>query len=189
MKTIIFGILLFLSSCDFLTTRNAEEPDIGRSSFVVATTPEQLFINLTDSFREKIERNYESCFVDSSFLNKGFTFYASSEATSKFSVLSNWSIDEEKDYFRNLLAIIPQEKTLVVNLFDESSSQQGDSAIYIFNYTILLPNISNQVDLEYRGSSEFKINLDANNQWVITEWTDIGIDEYPSWSVLKGNFY
>ena len=53
LKRIILFSLIFLSGCDFLTTRNAEEPDIGRSSFVVATTPEQLFINLTDSFREK----------------------------------------------------------------------------------------------------------------------------------------
>lgn len=189
MKTIILFSLFLISGCDFLTTRNAEEPDIGRSSFVVATTPEQLFINLTDSFREKIERNYESCFVDSSFLNKKFVFYASSEAISKFSVLSNWNIDAEKDYFRNFIANIPIEKTVVVSLFNESSSQQGDSALYNFDYTILLPNISNQIELEYRGSSQFRINLDANNQWVITEWTDIGIDEYPSWSVLKGNFY
>lgn len=188
MKNIILIILLFLSGCDFLTTRNAEEPDIGRSSFVVATTPEQLFKNLTDSFREKIEPNYVSCFVDSAFLKKKFMFYASSEATAKFGVLSDWNIDSEKDYFKNLITNFP-EKTIIVNLFDENKLPLGDSAIYVFNYTILLPNISNQVDLEYRGSSEFKINLDANNQWVITEWTDIGIEEFPSWSVLKGNFY
>lgn len=189
MKNVFLLSLFFLSSCDFLTTRTAEEPDIGRSSFVVATTPEQLFKNLTESFREKIERNYESCFVDSSFLNKRFTFYPSSEATAKFSVLSYWDIDSEKHYFRNLITYIPTEKTIVVNLFNETSSQQGDSALYNFDYTILLPNISNQVELDYRGSTQFRINLDANNQWVITEWRDISSEEYASWSELKGRFY
>ncbi len=189
MKILILFGLIFLSSCDFLTTRNAEEPEIGRSSFVVATTPEQLFKNLTDSFREKIERNYESCFVDSSFLSKKFTFSPSSEATAKFNVLSNWDIDSEKDYFRNLIANIPKEKAVIVTLSEVEKTQQGDSALYSYDYTIFLPNISDQVELEYRGSSQFKINLDANNQWVITEWADISSNEFPSWSELKGRFY
>ena len=187
---ILFFIILLISSCDLLTTRKAEKPDKGRSSFIAATTIEQLFENLKNSFREKIERNYESCFVDSSFLSKRYKFYPVTKATVKFNILNAWNLEAEKQYFTNLIAYTPKDKSIILNLYNENSTRQGDSAIYNYDYTILLPHNKNEVEnYEYRGSAQFKINLDANNHWVITEWIDIGTNNYPSWSELKGKFY
>ncbi len=186
----IFFIVLLISGCDLLTTRKAEKPDTGRSSFIAATTIEQLFENLKDSFREKIVRNYESCFVDSSFLDKRYKFYPEAKATTKYNILNEWNLESERQYFSNLLTSIPKDKSIIVNLFNEVSSRQGDSALYNYDYSVILPHANTEtLTHEYRGSAQFKVNLDDNNHWVITEWIDISTNDFPSWSELKGKFY
>jgi hypothetical protein len=194
LKVIVILILSFISlsisGCDFLTTREAEKPDTGRSTFIAATTVEQLFKNLTESFREKIVRNYESCFVDSSFLNKNFEFYPATKAATKYNILTEWDLEAEKQYFANLITSVSKDKSIIVNLFNENSSRQGDSALYNYDYSIILPHTAGEtLDHEYRGSTQFKVNLDANNHWVITEWIDLSTNDFPSWSELKGKFY
>lgn len=187
---IIILIILLVSGCDILTTRKAEKPDSGRSTFIAATTIEQLFKNFTESFREKIVRNYESCFVDSSFLSKKYKFYPEAKAATKYTVLNEWNLEGEKQYFSNMITNVAKDKSIIVNLFNENSSRQGDSALYNYDYTILLPNTNTEtLEYEYRGSAQFKVNLDANNHWVITEWIDLSTNDFPSWSELKGKFY
>ena len=193
-KIILFFVIaltvLVVSGCDILTTRKAEKPDSGRSSFIAATTIEQLFKNFTESFREKIVRNYESCFVDSSFLSKRYKFYPDAKAATKYSILNEWTLESEKQYFSNLITNTSKDKSVIVNLFNENSSRQGDSALYNYDYTILLPHSNTEtLTHEYRGSAQFKVNLDANNHWVITEWIDLSTNDFPSWSELKGKFY
>ena len=100
-KIVFFFITITLVSCDLLTTRKAEEPKAGRSSYIIATTPEQLFNNLQNSFREKIEQDYLSSFVDSSFLQIDYRFIPSSEAIVKYDILSQWDLKAEKTYFKN----------------------------------------------------------------------------------------
>ena len=193
-KIILFLVITLtvfvVSGCDILTTRKAENPDTGRSSFIAATTIEQLFKNFTESFREKIVRNYESCFVDSSFLSKRYKFYPDAKAATKYSILNEWDLEGERQYFSNLITNTSKDKSVIVNLFNENSSRQGDSALYNYDYTILLPHSNTEtLTHEYRGSAQFKINLDANNHWVITEWIDLSTNDFPSWSELKGKFY
>lgn len=189
MKILIIAVLVFISGCDLFTTRPAENPDSGRSSFQDATTKEQLFKNFTNSFIEKIESNYERNFADSAFSDKKFIFTPSSEAIVKYNILIEWNLKAEKNYFRNLINSIKESQTITINLELISSSVESNSANYNYDYSIQLPFISEEIPQIYRGNSFFKIELDANNHWVITQWIDNKTLDFPSWSELKGRFY
>lgn len=188
---IVFTLLLgiTISSCDLLTTRDAEKPDQGRSSYVIATTPDQLFVNLRNSFFEKVEKDYMSSFVDTSFLSVEYRFTPSSEAIFKYNILTEWDLNAEEIYFRNLINAVDKNENIVLNLQLLSSSVDGNSERRNYNYSISLPIIDESTSSIYEGNAFFKLNLDANNQWVITEWEDTKIGDNPTWSELKGRFY
>ncbi len=193
MKKYLFAFLLLtliqFNGCDLLQTRQAERPESERSEYVLATTPQQLFRNLVAAFRERIVKNYEICFVDTSFLKRDYKFIPSAGSVVKYNVLADWDVQAEVQYFTNLISKARQGEPIIVTLENEVSSPQGDSAQYSFDYKITIPVDDKDIPKEYRGSSQFKINLDANNQWVITEWQDIQKENFPSWSELKGRFY
>lgn len=186
---IFFLSLLVLAGCDLLSTRDSEEPITARADFIPASTPDILFNNLISSFREKVVENYLACFVDESFLNKPYSFKPSAGASSKFQSLLNWDIESERQYFNNLKAVSETGVPISLELTNENSSLQIDSAVYQFDYIITLSSSDASVQGIYQGSLQFIINLDSRNQWVITRWEDIEINEQPSWSELKGRLY
>lgn len=176
-------------SCDILVTRDAEDPESNRSSYIVATTPDQLFTNMKNSFSEKIVKDYTSSFVDSSFLKLPYVFSPSSEAIFKFNILTEWDLEAEEIYFRNLVNAINENSVIILKLELLSNSVEGNSESRNYNYTITLPEIDQSTSVLYEGNAFFKVNLDGNNQWVITEWTDTKTGDNPTWSELKGRFY
>lgn len=181
-------LLSLVMGCNLVTTRDAEDPELGRSSFVVATTPDQLFTNLRNSFSEKIEKDYMSSFVDSSFLSIPYTFSPSPESTFKFNVLNEWDLEAEESYFRNLINAVGEDN-IILNLELLSNSVEGSVENRNYNYRINLPIIDESTSSIYEGNAFFKVNLDDNNQWVITEWVDTKTGDNPTWSELKGRFY
>ncbi|PID59279.1 MAG: hypothetical protein CR986_06630 [Ignavibacteriae bacterium] len=183
-------LLIITMSCNLLTTREAEEPINVRSSYRPATTPEQLFLNLTNSFSEKNEKDYISCFVDSSFLNEKYKFTPSSEALFNYNFLSDWDLTSEQIYFKNLINTFKEGDNIVITLNLISSSIEGNIGNRNYDYTIKLPEINENNAVTYKGNSSFTINLDNNNQWVITSWIDIQTGKTnPAWSDLKGRFF
>lgn len=189
-KIVSLPILIILfSSCDLLTTREAEIPDNRRSSYQIATTTEQLFLNIRNSFAEKVEKDYMNSFVDSSFLDATYLFTPSSEAIYKYNVLTDWDLEAEETYFRNLINAIDDNGTILVSFDLLSNSIEGNIGSQNYDYSILLPYIDESISLLYEGNAFFRINLDGNNQWVITEWTDTKTGDNPTWSELKGRFY
>lgn len=188
---IIFLLVIIISffGCDLLTTRDAEEPERSRSSFIIPTTPEQLFTNLRNSFSEKIANDYLNSFVDSSFSNLSFSFAASAQANFKYSVLSAWDLEYEEKYFNNLINAIGNKGNIILSLNLLETSIDGNSQSRSYNYSIQLPHIDESTPQLFEGIALFKVVLDDNNQWVITEWGDIENGDNPTWSELKGRFY
>ena len=189
-KIILTFTLVFASfGCDLLTTRDAEEPERSRSSFIIPTTPEQLFTNLRNSFSEKIANDYLSSFVDSSFSDDSFTFSASAQANFKFSVLSEWDLEGEEKYFNNLINAVGNKGNIILSLNLLETSIDGNSQSRSYNYSIQVPLIDESTPQLFEGIALFKVVLDSNNQWVIVEWRDIENGDNPTWSELKGRFY
>lgn len=171
-------------SCDIFTTRNPEEPNKPSSNFLPATSPEILFQNFKSSIEEKIIENYMSCFVDTTFLKKRFNFIPAIGSVSQYTVLSSWSINEEKQYFNNLKAILPQGRNIVITFDKTQENLFNDSAYYFIDYSITIN--SNIIGGTYKGTAQFKIFADSRRQWVIVEWQDIKKENYLCWSDLKG---
>jgi hypothetical protein len=183
----ISALLLLINSCDLLSTRDPELPEAGRSSFIPATTPDLLFTNLTNSFKEKIVENYVGCFVDPSFLNRRYTYIPSAGSGIQFDVFLDWNVLSEKQYFNNVKAATSENSPIVLQLLNEVSNIAGDSAIYQYEYVLSVPFQDESV--LYKGNCNFYIRNDSRSQWVITRWEDIKDQEYPSWSELKGQYY
>ena len=185
---ILFVILAF-GGCDLLSTRDAEDPERSRSSFIIPTTPEQLFTNLRNSFSEKISNDYLNSFVDSSFSEISFSYSSSPQANFKYSVLSEWDLESEEKYFNNLINAVGNKGTIILSLNLLETSIDGNSQSRSYNYSILVPLIDESIPELFEGIALFKVILDDNNQWVIAEWSDIENGDNPTWSELKGRFY
>jgi len=190
MKKVIFILILFLfSGCDVLETRDAELPDTQRKSYLPATTPDILFLNIKNSLKEKILENYMASFVDNSFSPKPFIFIPSSESVASFPGLATWDLQSEQQYFNNLIVGTKDNIPIILDLQNEIKSNMGDSAIYQYDYILSLTPNNENLSSSYRGNLKFYINLDSRNQWVISRWEDIKVGDNPTWSALKGALY
>ena len=187
MKTILI-ILIFLSGCDLLTTRTPQPPDSGRSEQITAVTPEQLFENFKNSFKEKFLDNYIACFVDSIYLSKKFQFIPAASASNQYPVLNEWTLSSEKQYFNNLISQTKKDIPIVLTLTKTASNVFGDSAFYQFDYSLVVPFNNESSGTKFSGLCKFAIYLDKSNKWVIVRWEDVAKGNEPDWSQLKGRF-
>ncbi|MCX7797375.1 MAG: hypothetical protein N2249_01985 [Melioribacter sp.] len=187
IKKFLYIIFLFIVvSCDIFTTRTPEEPDTPSSNFIAATSPEILFRNFKSSIEEKIIENYLACFVDTSYLKRKFVFIPASGAVSQYPVLNNWTINEEKQYFLNLISKLPSGKNVTLTLENFQSNFFSDSAFYSVDYSLKINSNNQFIGGTFVGSSQFKIYIDSRKQWSIVEWQDIRKGNFQCWSDLKG---
>ncbi len=190
MKSIIiFLMLLFMNSCDLFTTRSPEQPDTPANSNIQATSPDILFQNLKSSIEQKVLDNYMACFVDSAFLKKKFKFIAALGSASQYPTLSNWTLESERQYFRWQKAISQSGNSVTLTLANQSNIQYGDSAVYQFDYDLLLKANDQTISGDYIGTAQFKIFRDSRYQWVIVQWEDLRKNSGLTWSDLKGRSY
>lgn len=191
MKKLVFIIAsLFISGCDLFTTRDAEPPQKPRSDYQTAFTPEILISNLINSLKDKDIENYLSSLSDSSFTDKIFSFFPSSEALSQFPALGdNWSKKNESQYLNNLKVKIPDELPITLILSNSSSSVHGDSITFVASYSLNVPLNETTIPTNYQGELIFELVRDSRFVWSIYFWRDIKRSDSPSWSELKGRFY
>jgi hypothetical protein len=189
VKTIlsITLIALAVAGCDLLETRTPEKPSQDRTDFTTATTPEILFQNLKDSFKDKVVENYLACFVDTLSLDKKYRFIPAASALSQYPILNNWNLNSEKQYFNNLKVTVKENSPITLELTSESKNLLGDSAVFQYDYQLTIPK--EESETVYKGISTFKILQDNKNQWVIVEWEDSKNEDAPTWSKLKGEYY
>lgn len=187
-KIYIILFISFIVGCDLIETRSPEEPSAPRSDFLTPTQPSILFLNLKNSFKEKVVENYTQCFIDESFLSDEFEFIPSSGSVAQFSVLSDWEKDFEEQYFNNLKSQIKPESQIVLEFQNEINITRADSAIFQYEYFMTVPILEGDA-IVYSGNVIFTIKLDSRSFWVITKWEDLKKEEFPSWSELKGTYY
>jgi len=188
-KIILLLIICVLESCNLFSTREPELPTTSSTSQIPATTPEILFKNFKSSIEEKVVENYLACFVDQAFLNKKFRFVASANSLTQNPALNDWGIEAERQYFNNLKTIALTGNSLNLKLLNLVNTPLGDSAIYQYDYEFQVQTKDESINSTYKGTAQFKINLDKRNQWVITNWQDLSKDNSKTWSDLKGRLY
>jgi hypothetical protein len=195
MKIILFILSLYLIiACDALTTRDPEEPNAGRSSFIPPTSPQIVIDNLTNAILEKNQENYISCFTDSvPYEQKSFVFVPTAESNSKYPNLFNgWDLNRERQYFVSLVSSIPEE-TIPLIYFENSTFNvlSPDSAVYITNYYINANHSATNVADIFSGRMSLSIFADNNGLWAIGAWYDFRRENDTidvAWSNLKALF-
>jgi hypothetical protein len=188
---ILFITAFAFTACDLFTTRDAEEPDQTRSNFQPPVEPAIVIENLKNSLSDKNVQNYIACFVDTIFADQNFNFSASSEATSRYDILLNWGLSEERRYFNSISNKVPVDFPISLSLSDQNfSSLSGDSIIYSATYSLNLPvSTGDPFPKNYAGSLQFNMLRDSRSEWVIYFWKDTKSETLPSWSELKGSSY
>jgi len=186
IKLYILALIILLSSCNILQTRNPQSPKISRSSFKPSITPEILFANLKNAFAQKNSEGYKACFVEDPSFNSVFKFIPSSTAAAADPALLKWDLKKEQQYFFNLVQS-NEKSEIELLLKNEDWNTLGEQRVYKYDYTIILDLPLTQK--MYSGTSRFQIQLDAKNQWVIAEWIDIQTSKKQTWSDLKGTYY
>ncbi|MGE5401529.1 MAG: hypothetical protein ACM3S2_14095 [Ignavibacteriales bacterium] len=175
-------LLLFVASCDIVSTRTPEDPGRPRGNYQPATTPELLVQNFSNSFKDKLADNYMACFSE-----KVFNFSPSAGSASKYSFLQNWTLQDEGQFFNNLINSVDQNSIITVSFSKQEMFLQGDSASFSAEYSVSVPFVDKQKPGYYQGNLHFTLIRDSRLQWVISYWLDIKDEKYPSWSELKGS--
>ncbi|GAB4143590.1 MAG: hypothetical protein Fur0015_11970 [Ignavibacteriales bacterium] len=187
MKKVFLILVFTMFSCDLLNTRDPEPPEKPRTNFINPTTAEIVFQNFTSSIADKVLENYISCFVDKSFINEDFKFIPSTGSVNQFPILQDWDINSEKQYFTNLISQIEKNQKINLVLSNMEKRVFPDSTLIQYDYffSVTFPEQTQT----YKGVSQFTLRNDSRNFWVITKWLDIKVENFLSWSELKGRMY
>ncbi len=189
LKILITIVIISLSSCDIFEVRDPESPTDTRSGYIVPVQPTDIIQNLITAFSERNANDYKKSFAEGPpIVNRAFVFIPSGNVLSSFP--PNWSINEEFQYFNNLISRTPEDIPINLSLVGEQINIQSDSAFYSAGYSISVP-IQNGDPQIIEGSLKFTMTTDNNNTWVIYFWEDIALPDPSknSWSKLKIEYY
>ena len=185
LKILFLIIIIGFFGCDIFEVREPESPTDTRSGYTVPVQPSDVIQNLITSFSERNADDYRKNFSEGPpLVNREFVFIPSGNVLSSFP--QDWSIDEEFQYFNNLITRSPQDVPINLSFLGGQYDIQADSAIFSAEYSISLPVQNNEPKI-YRGNLKF--TMVRNQTWVIYLWEDLAISESTSWSELKIEFY
>ena len=194
LVSVLSGILLLpllFGGCDLFATREAEPPVTGGSSFEQPTTPTIVLRNLQSAITFSNSLDYRKCFSDSSVGLEAFHFQPSAEGLSVApGRFVNWSINDEEEYIRTIFSelIEGESSSLTLTPSEVTEAVIGDSVRYSADYKVSFPHTREGVEREASGRLVFTMKLAPRNEWYITGWQDIGVNNQPSWSLLKARF-
>ena len=188
MKQYYFYILFILSaiSCNIFEPRSAEDPTVQKSNYVTPTTPDLVIQNLVYSVSEKNSINYVQCLGGP---NLDFYFVPTIDSkTNYFSIYSDWTVSSERSYFDNLVIQTDKYAAAALTLSNSIQQSSSDSVIYNANYVFNFQHSASGIPQTANGNLQFTIKRDKNNNWYITKWTDIKVQNQFSWSDMKARF-
>ncbi|MBP1683082.1 MAG: hypothetical protein H6Q27_646 [Ignavibacteriaceae bacterium] len=186
-KILLLSFLVSLTACDLFQVRDPEDPSQTKSSYRVPVEPKDVIQNLINSFKDKNPNDYKKNFSTGlPLVNRDFFFVPSGNVVSSFP--TDWYVDEEFQYFNNVVSRSPQDIPITLSFTDEVFDIRADSSIYSAKYFLSLPVLNSEPRV-FQGSLKFTMTTDINAAWVIYFWEDIADQESKSWSELKIAFY
>ncbi len=186
-KILLITFLLSLTACDLFQVRDPEDPSQTKSSYRVPVEPKDVIQNLINAFKDKNPNDYKKNFSTGlPLVNRDFFFIPSGNVLSSFP--TDWYVDEEFQYFNNLVTRSPQDIPITLSFTDEEYDIRADSTIYSAKYFLSVPVLNSEPKV-FEGRLKFSMTTDINAAWIIYFWEDIAVQGSKSWSELKIAFY
>ena len=180
-------ILITAVSCDLFQVRDPQDPNETKSSYRVPVEPKDVIRNLINSFGDRNSNDYKMNFSTGlPLVDRDFYFVPSGNVLSNFP--TNWTVNEEFQYFNNIMTRTPQNVPITLLFSDEEYDIRADSSIYSAKYFLSVP-VLNSEPMIFNGSLKFSMTRDRNATWIIYFWEDIAEQDSKSWSELKIEFY
>lgn len=187
LKILLITFLVTLAACDLFQVRDPADPREPKSSYRVPFEPKVVIQNLINAFKDKNANDYKQNFSTGlPLVNRDFFFAPSGNVLSIFP--TDWYVDEEFQYFNNLVSRSPQDVPITLSFTDEVYDVRADSSIYSAKYFLSVPVLNSEPKV-YEGSLKFTMTTDINAVWIIYFWEDIAKQGSKSWSELKIEFY
>jgi hypothetical protein len=179
--------IVMLAGCGLFDTRDPESPGQSGFDFVPATVPSIAISNLRSSIAQRNVDNYMRNFADPALVSTGFQFIPSTDASSTYPNLQDWTFDDERGYFQNLVAKADGASQLTLTPKDSLIST--DQATYNFDYVLSFQHTdAASFPTLARGNLQFDLVPDAGNIWSIYRWIDFNTTPDITWSSFKGKF-
>ena len=187
LKILHLVLFLIIVRCDIFEVRNPENPTDTKSGYRVPVEPKDVIQNIINSFRDRNANDYKKNFAGGPpLVNQEFFFVPSGNVLSSFP--TDWTVEQEFQYFNNLVSRTPQGVVVNLTFTNEFYDVRADSSIYSAEYSISVPVLNSEPSV-YEGSIKFTMITDINAAWVIYFWEDIAKVGAKSWSELKIEFY
>ncbi|MBN2007777.1 hypothetical protein JW960_00360 [candidate division KSB1 bacterium] len=182
---IVVGIAILGACSNPFATREAEKPTSDRSSWKQPTSPEIVIDNMRLSLIEGNETNYLNCLAD----NGRFRFFADEIAKSNNpGLFESWTKESEKTYI-NKLFTATKDSIKKADITISRVPDYGDSVLIKVEYELEFHhNLGESFPDSARGQAEFWLRA-LESGYVITQWTDFGAADAPSWSSIKASFW
>lgn len=183
--------MLLILACDNpFQTRTPEPPTQSRGTFITPLVPDVVLVNLRNAVIEQNLVNYARSLADPA---RGGTFTYEAEpsvANAQRELFDNWDLNNEKRYFNQLSAVLPQDSARSLIFISQAVTNLGDSAIFIENYDLTVRHTqqSSGIPSRYAGQARFWLRPDNLGEWSIYRWADFSTGSMPTWSALKASF-
>ncbi|MGA9118412.1 MAG: hypothetical protein WB699_03515 [Bacteroidota bacterium] len=189
--TVTLSLAIGLPACGLFQTRTPDAPTQPSDSFIPATDPDAVVQNLQSAIAEKSSVNYVRCLADPSHAKQPYQFIPSATAAATYSgVFAQWNVDDERQYFQNLVARTAGKPTAFSNLVlaHKTILLSGDSTVVSYDYTFTFDHNDPSFPTVASGTMQLVLGPDNTNAWVIYRWTDFKTTNDITWSHFKGRF-
>ncbi len=186
---LVLGCCFQLQGCDLFSTRDPEPPSTRGSGYIPPTSPSLVLDNLKNAIATKNAADYIRCLVDTLSSDRTFVFVPAAGAAARYqAVFASWSLQSERSYFANIVALASSESASSLALTGGFDLLASDSAIFNAGYTFTFRHGAANIPEVVHGTLQFTLATDRSNFWSIVKWTDLPNDTEPSWSDIKGRF-
>ena len=189
---VVFFIVFASHGCDNpFATREPESPQKNQSSWIQATSPSYVLINLKNAMQEKNKSNYLRCLADTSVSSQEFLFYPEpAVANANPGVFDRWGKEAESNFVNQLYSYLPRDSLISVTFNRLKETTFQDSVVLLQDYVI---NMQDKCDeglcFSYMiGQAEFRLVRTLDDLWYIHRWRDVSTSDSLTWSDLKARF-
>lgn len=190
------GLFIFstcLNACNLFTPRDPETPTSsgGQVLWQAPTTPDILFVNLTNAFGSLNPIDYTRSFspvpTTDNLVGIAFTFFPTPETAAQAAGLfSNWDVFSERRFFENFRNQVAPRTAAAFSLtiterLIVSQQEQQLAVVYRLQATYTNPNLESLCE----GQSQLIIKQSEQGFWYIDSWRDFRTETFFTLSELK----